>query len=117
MGMLKTSTQSVAVNTINTITITSPNTKTIFIKGYLCAFTGTDAPANTVVLVVKDEDGNELWQDGQAAGATNEHTSVNRLSFTFPGKGLPIPPGKNAVVTVAAAGAATSTELNVMYYI
>jgi hypothetical protein len=117
MGLLKTSTQSKAVNTANAITITSPNTKTIFIKGYLLAYTGTDAPAVTTTLIITDEDGNELWQDGSAAGATNESSNTSRLSWTFPGKGLPIPPGKNAVVTAIAAGAATSTELNVMYYI
>jgi hypothetical protein len=113
--MYKTSTKTVAVNTVNAITLTSPNAKYIFLKQYLVALMGTDGPANSVTIQITDEDSNVLWEDGILIGVTSEHTGGFRVSHTFPGKGLMAPANKNLIVTVSAAGAATSSELSLLY--
>lgn len=114
--MYKTKTQTAAVNNGNAVTITSPNSKYIFLKQYLVACTGTDGPASTMTIQITDEDGNVLWEDAILIGVTNEHSGPFRVSHTFPGKGLMTPvPGKNLIVTVSNGGAATGSEVSLLY--
>lgn len=114
--MLKTKTQTAAVNNANALTITSPNNKYIFLKSYLVACTGTDGPAATMTIQITEE-GNvtPLWEDAILIGVTNEVSGGFRVSFTFPGLGLPIAAGKNCVVSVSSGGAATGSEVSVVY--
>jgi hypothetical protein len=113
--MWKTKTQTKGVNTANNITLTSPNSKHLFVKQYLWAATGTDGPAATVTLQIVDEDSNVLWEDAVLIGVTNENTGPFRMGWTFPGKGLPIKAGKNVSINTIAAGAATGSELSILY--
>lgn len=113
--MYKTSTQTAGVNNGNAVTLTSPNVKYLFLKQYLVALTGTDGPAATVTIQITDEDSNVLWEDAILIGVTNENTGGFRVAHTFPGKGLPIPAKKNCVFTVSNPGAATGSEVSLLY--
>jgi hypothetical protein len=116
--VLKTKTQTAAVNNANSLTITSPNTKIMFLKAYLVAYTGTDGPAATMTIQITEE-GNltPLWEDAILIGVTNENSGPFRAYFTFPGLGLPIKTGKNCTVAVSSGGAATGSELSLIYNI
>jgi hypothetical protein len=117
MSYYRSSTQTAAVNNANALTITSPNNKTIFLKQYVVACTGTDGPAATMTIQITDEDSNVLWEDAILIGVTNEHSGPFRVDHTFPGRGLQITPKKNAIVTAGNGGAATGSEVSVLWSI
>jgi hypothetical protein len=116
MSFYRFSTQTAAVNNGNALTITSPNVKTIYLKQYLVACTGTTGPASTMTIQITDEDGNVLWQDAILEVGAAE-SGPYRVSHTFPGRGLQITPKKNAVITVGNGGATTGSEVSAMWSI
>jgi hypothetical protein len=111
--MYKTKTGTSGLTTAQTITITSPNTKHIFIKQYLVAIYGAPTPDGATIQIT-DEDDNVLWEDALAK-AVATFSADTRASHTFPGKGLPIPVGKNAKIVIGDPGASSGTECSVLY--
>lgn len=114
--MYKTKTGTSGLTTAQTITITSPNTKMIFIKQYVVATYGVPSPDGATIQLT-DEDGNVLWEDAIAKSAGTLPANPMRVSHTFPGKGLPIPVGKNALLVIGDPGANAGTEASVLYNI
>jgi hypothetical protein len=113
---LKTATQTKATG-VNAVTITSPNTKQIFLKSYLVALYGSAAGTTGLTFQITDEDSNVLWEDAHPAGVADKVIGTGRLEFTFPENGLPVPVGKNLVATLATPGANEASEVNLIYYI
>jgi hypothetical protein len=116
MSFYRSSTQTAAVNNGNALTITSPNNKTIYLKQYLVACTGTTGPPATMTIQITDEDSNVLWEDAILETGGAEHGSY-RVDHTFPGRGLQITPKKNAVITVGNGGATTGSEVSALWSI
>jgi len=110
----KSKTQTAGVNNGNTVTITSPNTKQIFLKQYLVACTGTTGPPATMTIQITSEDATVLWEDAILETGGEEHGSY-RVSHTFPGRGLPAKVDQNLVVTVSNGGATTGSEVSLLY--
>lgn len=112
--MYKTKTQT-KTNAENKLTLTSPNTKYIFLKQYLVACHGAGAADTDITIQITDEDGNVLWEDAIANGEATLSTGPYRVGWTFPGKGLLAPAKKNLIVTVSAGAADEITELSLLY--
>jgi hypothetical protein len=115
MGVWKTKTGTSGLTTAQTITVTSPNTKHIFLKQYVVATVGEPTP-DGITIQITDEDSNVLWEDAipKRVATFSTHT---RVSHTFPGKGLMIPKGKNLLMVIGDPGAASGTEANILYTI
>ena len=113
----KSKTGTSGLTTAQAITITSPNTKMIFLKQYVVACYGTDGPQAAVTIQVTDEDTNVLWEDAIMMEVATVSTGPFRVDHTFPGRGLSCPIGKNMIVTVSDPGTGSGTECSVLYSI
>jgi len=114
----KSKTGTSADQVTQTVTITSPNTKMIFLKQYLVAAAGTVEPTTTITIQIVDEDDNVLWEDAILCSLENDSTGPFRVDHTFPGRGLSCPMGKNMKIVVGDPGGAGShTECSVLYSI
>lgn len=98
-----------------TLTITSPNTKYIFLKQYVVAARGT-GPTASITIQITDEDSNVLWEDAIHEAIATLATGPFRVDHTFPGKGLPIPKGKNCLIVCGDPGdAGAFIEVSALY--
>jgi hypothetical protein len=101
--MYKTATTTGGTGAAVTLTVTSPNTKHIFLKQYLVAVRGT-GPTADITISIQDEDSNVLWIDNIHRAVATLTPGPMRADHTFPGKGLLIPNGKNLKIVCGDPG-------------
>jgi hypothetical protein len=111
--MYKTQTGTSGLTTAQTLTLTSPNTKYLFLKQYVVAIYGKVTP-DGVTIQITDEDDNVLWEDAIPKCLATFGTQ-QRAAHTFPGKGLMAPVGKNLKVVVSDPGTDSGTEVSLLY--
>jgi hypothetical protein len=114
MAQWKTITGTSGLATAQTLTITSPNTKCIFIKQYVIATYGAPSP-DGITIQITDEDSNVLWEDAIAKSTGTLPANPMRVPHTFPDQGLKVAAGKNVAVVVSDPGAGSGTEASVLY--